>query len=594
MLQIYIFGPTQEGFLDIDPATVLQMESLMEAFDDDLSTGEFSLPVDLPWTDTNRRLMGFAERLENFSKKEKSWKIIVYDSGFPELPNAKLTILEKSGSFTYARGKFSASVSGNKGLFGSLVTNKTLRDLILGGPITWTGLTSAVFAEQVMKGLWPQYNYLNFATVAIEGFFDTGRPDFTDEFLVQDRINNIVNSGGSTDDWVFSNPAGSEGLLRTVPFFNLKYVLKKVFSENGYTISGDFLNDPDFDYLVIFNQYAIENYSPAGVDKNLQITPLNHMPNTLIKDFLANLFAMFNLYPDFSGGVNEVQLFYKKRKITERLTLSLNELCNKNFTSQFDDNNQTNGYKIEYNFDSADSFPGDRIKEDITKDKTLVATVAKFSDLDTLSIGRPLTTDDIAFVEADNFYYQIADATSIPLKWDAFAERMDGYKVGNGDNSIPMEISTLLTYVEFNPDAALYFKSDCVGCRQLGSYINSKGVRVLNDFGLRVFYIKKLLRTGAMVPTSFSYNRDENNEPIVKYSLAWQGTDGLGINFHKEWQDMQQNREVVKTSITCNQKVLQDLNNNNSVEINGVVFLPYKIKRTIPLKSSMEISLVPL
>lgn len=595
MLQIYLYGDNTEGFLDIDPQTALEMETLFEAFDDDLSTGEFSLPVDFPWTDNNRKLTGFAERLQNFSSKVKEWRVVVYDRGFPELANAKLTMLEKSGSFSYNRGKFSATVSGNKGLFGSLVRNKTLRDLKLGGTITFTDDSSAAFAEKIMKGQYPQYSYMQFATVAIEGFFDTGRPDYTTEFLVQDRVNNTVITGGSSDAWSFANPAGSDGLLRTIPFFNLKFVLKKIFTENGFTLTGDFLNDTDFDYLVLFNNYAIENYAPSnGVDFNRQVVPANHMPDILIKDFLADLLQLFGMYADFSIGANKVNLVYKKAILKNKKVLSLNGLADKTFTAQYQDTATVDGYKIEYTFDSADGYPGDRIKDDITKQKTLVASVGTFGALSVLDIGRQLTTDDIAYVEADNCYYQIADATTTPLKWDAFAERMEGYKTGAGEKTISINVSTLLSYVEFDTGLGLYVKRDCAGSRQPGSYINNKGLRVSSQFGFRIFYIKKQARSGALVPISFSHNRDENNNRIVRYSLAWQGDDGLAANFHKAWLNLSMNMEVVKTNITCNQKVLQDLFVNNFVEINNVLFLPYKINRTIPLKSTVEIILVPL
>ena len=595
MLQVYVFGPTAQGYLDIDPGTSLQLESLMPEFDEELTIGDFTVPADFPWTDNNRKLLGFAERLENFNKSTKEFKCIVYESGFPELPNAKFTILEKSGTFSYTRGKFSASISGSKGLFGSLVKNKYLTDLSLGGTINWSGRSSRQFAEDVMKGVHPEYRYLSFAPVAIEEFIDTNRPDYDTEFLARDTVNTIVNTGGSSDAWTFDNPSGAAYRdYRTVPFFQLKYVLKKVFSENGYTITGEFLDDPDFDYLVIFNQYALENYSPNNIDFNTQIIPSKHMPKVLIKDWLAALFSVFNMYPDFSGGVNSVTLKYRKKNLTDRRILRLTGFCDALFTSQPDDqnNSDTNGYVIEYSWDSADGFPSDRVKDDVEKDKTLAATVEKKSDLDNLNIGRQLTTDDIAYVQADNLYYQIADATSTPMKWDAFAERMNGYQSGSGDNKIDIAMSTLCTYVEYNATDALYEKQDYVGCRQPGSYMNNKGVRVLNAFGMRIFYIKKLNRNGANVPVSFSWNRDTDNSKIVKYSLAWQGDDGLAANFHTVWQDFRNNAEVVKTKVKSSQKILTDLQNNNCVEINNVLFLPYKIDRVIPMKSQMDIELM--
>lgn len=596
MLQIYLFGPSEEGFLDIDPDTSLQMESLTEIFaDEEENAGDFSLPVDFPWTENNRRKFGFTERLENFGTKEDSWRCIVYDSGFPELPNAKLTMLEKSGNFSYSRGKFSASISGNKGLFGSAIKNKNLRDLALGGAIRYT-TSSRQFAENVMKGVFPSYAYLAFAPVAIEKFIDDGRPDYSGEFLAKDTVNTVVNSGGGADDWSFANPAGANAYdYRTIPFFKLKYVLRKIFEESGYTLSGAFIDEAGFDDLVIFNNYSLEYYDPAtGTDYNRNLVPANHMPNLPVADFLSGFFSFFNLYPDFTGATNDIKLYYKKASLTDKRILSLNDICSNEFSAAYQEQGAADGYKINYVWDSNDQYYSDRVKEDIAKDKTITGTVATFGALEAYNIGRSLTTDDLVYVEAENMYYQVADATSTPKKWDAHAERLNGYKTGAGETSVDVNMSTLCSYVEFVPADGLYERRNYVGCRQGGSYVNNKGVRVLNDFGPRIFYIKRLPVGGSNIPVSFNQNRDAGNGRIVPYSLAWQGSDGLALNFHRVWQSMRLNAEIVKTSVKGSRKALNDLAVNNCCEINNVLFLPYKIERDIPMKGSIEISLIAL
>lgn len=596
MLQIYIFGPLAEGFLDIDPNTSLQMESLTEAFaDEEDNSGDFSLPVDLPWTGNNRRLLGFTERLENFGTKENYWRCIVYDSGFPELPNAKLTMLEKSGNFSYTRGKFSASISGNKGLFGSAIRNRNMKDLTLAGPIHYT-TASRLFAENVMKGVYPLYSYLSFAPVAIESFFDDSRPDYSGEFLAKDTVNTVVNSGTTADNWTFENPAGATYAdYRTIPFFKLKYVLQKIFEENGYTLSGAFIDDAGFDDLVIFNNYSLEFYDPTtGIDYGRNITPANHMPNMPVSDFLAAVFSMFNLYPDFTGATNDIKLLYKNTSITARRVLSLNDICSNEFSATYQEHGNTGGYKINYVWDSNDQYYSDRVKDDITKDKTIVGTVATYAALNTFTVGITLTTDHLVYVQSQNMYYQLADGTTSPKKWDAYAERLNAYQKGTGENSIDLNISTLCSYVEFVPADGLYERRDYAGCRQPGSYVNNKGVRVLNDFGLRVFYIKRLPIGGSNIPVSFNQNRDVNNDRIVPYSLAWQGSDGLAENFHRVWQDLRQNAEIIKTTIKGSQKALSDLAANNCWEINNVLFILYKIERNIPMEGEIEISLIAL
>lgn len=601
MLQIYLYGPTEQGYLDINPDTELELESLSDAFDEDLSIGEFSLPIDLPWTDNNRRLFGFAERLKNYRTETNYYRCDVSYKHWPELIGAKITILEKAGTFSYSRGSFSTTISGTKGLFGSLIKNKTLKDLKLGGPITWTGKNSREFAEAVMKGFYPQYNHISFAPVAIENFIQKDRPDYTTEFLAKDTVNTVIISGGG---WTFGRPqsgnpaaaapAGTAEHMdyRTVPFFNLKYVLRKVFEEHGFKVTGDFINDPEFNELFLFNNFAVEDYAATIYrDFNTTITPANHMPKMPVADFLKGVFGFFSLFPVFKGA-GEVQLRYHKRHLKDRKVLSLNGLCSHQFNSVFQEASTEKGYKINYVWDSADGMYSDRVKD--LKEKTLCATVATFANLANLNIGRPLTTDDIAFVAAENIYYVVADATTNPLKWDAWAERLNEYTKDEGERSIDVPISTLCSYVEFNNSTALFEKRPYLGCRQPGSYKNNKGVQVLNDFGLRLFYINKQQVGGVQVPVSFNHNQDGAGNKIVPYSLAWQGEDGMAENFHKQWQDMRQNSEVVKTTVMANKKVLTDLAAHNTVEINSILFLPYKIERTIPLRSELHVELIPV
>lgn len=596
MLQIYVFGPTKKGFLDIDPSTSLSLEAVTDLFDEDLTSGEFSLPVDIPWTDTNRKILGFAERLENFSslsggiRGAKSYKCIVYENGFAELPAAKFTILSKSGSLAYTAGKFSATISGTKGLFGTQIKNKKLTDLNLGGIISFS-TESRQFATDVMHGLYPAYNYLVFAPVAIEEFFQTDRPDYDDEFLAKDTVNTVVVSGS---DWSFKNPAGStKTSYRTVPFFKMKYIVKKIFEEIGYAVTGEFMTSTDWDDIVIFNQFSLENYAPStGDDFNRKLVPKNHVPDMLISDFLKGIFSFFNIYTSFTGAA-QVELNYRKKIFQNRKVLKITELVTDKFTSTFNpDDSDGDGYKLNYTWDENDGFYSDRVKD--LSDKTIIGSVATFGDLETLDIGRTLTTDDIAYVEADNMYYEIADSTSTPKKWDAYAENLDFYQSGDGSNEIDIPLSTLCTYVELDPDTQLFVKRNYVGTRQSGCYINNKGAHVVNPFGLRLFYAKMLSIDGVVQPVTFNHNRNAANAQIEMYSLAWNGSKGMALNFHTAWQAVKQNMEVVKTSVRGNQKTISDISYHNCYEINGTLFLMNKIDRTIPLKASLDVELVPI
>jgi hypothetical protein len=632
-LQIYVYGPQEEGFIDLPVGTVLELEEMANAFDDNFHIGVFSLPITIPWTPYNRRLLGFVETIQNNNEKAFYFKCHVYNDGFPEMLNAKMTLLEKAGNFKYTKGSFNFSIAGTKGLFGSLIQNKKLKDLVLSGPITYT-TESRVFATAVMKGSFPQYPFLKFAPVAIENFFNTNRPDYDadKDFLFKDTVNNILLTGSTVNDWSFGRPTtvsdsdptltntlttpGDNHALyrhsdvRTVPFFSLKYVFKKVFEENGYTVSGAFIDDAAWDDLVLFNNNALENYANAYFDGNRVIIPGNHVPPDMyVFGFLQGIFSLFKIYPVFDE-TNNVKLYYKVNDFVNKRIAPLTDKCTGEFDSTISDSNNydsnnpsnnANGYKLNYNWDSYDSYQGDRIK-DITinkydgttwiGDKQLSTTVATFAALQTLTI--PLTTDTIVFVENENMYYQCANATTIPTKWDCWAENLSAYTKGTGAKSIDIPISTLCTYVKLNDLTALIEKQLYCGCRQLGSYKNDKGVQVVNPYGLRVFFIRNIQVGGVSIPTSTNFNKLSSGAKVSPYSLAWRGADGLAENFHKLWEEMQIQIEILKTEIIADTKTITEMDAANIYEINGIQFLPYKRERQIPCKVPVTQYLIPI
>jgi hypothetical protein len=602
MLSIYIYGPKQNGWLNIAKDTVLDMEEFAEAFDEELNIGTYSLPGECPWTDDNRQLLGYSERLENFNTSNRRFKCDVYDGGFPEMQGAQFTILEKKGKLSYTSGSFTFSISGSKGLFGSAIKGKKLADLSLGGPIIWAGYDSRGWATQQVRGAFPQYDYFSFAPVAIENFINKDRPDFDNEFLAKDTVNNVMVTGSGPNDWEFGRPqaaaptvpavSGTAEYLdfRTVPFFKTKFILKKIFEENGFAVSGAIVDGNDFDHLYDFNNYAIEYYIISShVDINRGINPKNHMPDILIKDWLQGIFSLLNIYPSFANP-GEVKLLFRDSIFTAKKIYSITNICSPDFSSTIAQEDTKGGYKLNYSWDSNDAYYSERVKE-ITG-KTLVATVATRAALDTLSIFRALTTDDVAYVEADNMYYAVANATGSPILWDAFSEELPSYVFGGEERSVDIGVSTLCTYVEFDVAQALFLKRNKLGTRQPGSYRNNRGAIVLNAFAQRVFYInRRYLGTGVLQPVSYNHNRDAANTIIEPYSLAFKGVYGLAQNFHARWQAAKENMEIVKSSIMANTAVITQLKACNTIEMNNILLLPYKIEKTIPLQPNVQISM---
>ncbi len=594
MLEIYVHGTNESGFIDLFPGTKLQMEQLTEIWDEDFGAAVYSLPVEAPWTDGNKRKFNFAERLQNDTGTSlQTWRVDVISDGMPIFYDAVITMLEKNGELTYARGKSNFTISGNKGLLGNLIKNKTLRDLYLGGVINMGAYTAREFATLRAGGTFSQYSYVRFVPMAIEQYIDTGRPDYNNEFLALDTVNNVViNSGGTA--WEFGRPdtttpttAVAPGVAeymdyRTIPFFTIKYLLQQLFIENGYQVTGDFITSTDFDDLLLFNNYSLEVYDyTAYTDLSTQILPANHVPATLLSDFIKAVCMAFNMYPAFLDG-RTVELRYRRDRIKQRRIFDVTNYCAAQFISQVS-SGQSNGYTLQY-AGNGDSYLGGRV-QDITT-YTLAATVAKKADLDTIDIGRDFTTADIAFVVADDMYYRVADATASPVLWDAFSEKLDAYIVGDGSNSLDIPISPLATYVKQNETTGLMEKQNFVGASMKGSYAINNRQRVTNSFDLIFFYGKMYTIDSLSQPISFNNNRDADNNKIVPYSLSLWGDDGIYANFYPEWIAIKTKNELVRVNVRVDEKLITLLNVNDFVMIYNVQLMIYKLLADYPVSNN--------
>jgi hypothetical protein len=603
-LSIYVYGPYRSGFLDLKEGTVLDVEDNAPIFDEELSIGEYSLPVDIPWTDNNRQLLNFAERIKNFTRTPPYFKCDVYDGNLPAIQGGKLTILEKSGRLNYSTGSFNASVSGQRGLFGSLIKDKKMPALHLGGPISFGSRTSRQYARDIKADGHP---YISFAPVAIENFINTSAPGYTTEFLAKDTVNNIIVTGGGTADWVFGRPqsaspstpavAGTAEYSHyfTVPFIRLKHIINAIFNEHGYAVTGAIVGENTWDDVHVFNNYGIEVYV-NNQDTTRSLNPANHVPDETVADFLKAIFQFFNIYPFFEGS-STVRLVYRQQVITQRKVLNINAMASSSFTSSRTDSQEQEGYTLDYAWDGADQYPGSHIKE--LGDKKLVATVANYSKLATLSIGRPFTTDDVAYSLADNMYYSVANATGSPVLWEVFSEGLLPVKSGAGGREVKVGCSTLCTYVLFNNTTALNERQYYAACAQAGSYTSYVGSKVKAPFGVRLFYISQLLVSGHFIPVSYSHNKQADASAqgyaiIQPRSLALQGADGLAACCHSQWQNVIEQNEKVKLKLNINAITLRQLDAATCVELNNVLLVPVKTERSIPNSGVITVEMMPL
>ena len=592
-------------YLQLKPESRLRIQNLFPAFDDKLESGIFSFPIDVPWTDSNRQWLGFIENLNGHNANiPEYWRCDIVSNGITFMYDAKLTMLSHAGGFTTARGDYKFTVSGIKGLFGNLIKGKKLRDLNLEGKVTWdNALDSRAFAFNVMNSQDPaNFAKFKFAAVVIENFIDTSRADFNTEFLPDNIVNNTVIDASFPDGWTFGRlkpgflnavlATGEPGYAdyRTVPFMNFFWVLRQLCFEFGFLAEGSFFNYPDFDKIHIYNTVAIDKYNaPFTDDVNRELTPANHLPDMLISDFLVAIQNSFNLKVDFLEN-KRIMFSIKTELLTSSRRKNYTEKCYINYDDATRHEAYNGGVKLEWQWDSGDSFSSDKVKE--LEKLNIVAEVSVYTEIAMLLFTIPIDDSTYVYVKCENYLYNY-DTTN--NKWWPAIEYHDYYKSGKGEVVFSPQASPMCHYYNFDVFGNIN-RTNMVAAAQRGNYINDFGVKVENPFGLRFFYIDQI-DSGTFVglPISFCHNYDTNNIKLVDTSLSWLAEDGLYNKLWKPWLDMLINSWIIRARFLFDIVDAHELKTDVDIVINnGNQYLIKQITHDLPITGATEVELVKL
>lgn len=597
MLQIFIKGKKDRGFLDLNPGSALDMEMLSELFDDDLTLGEYSLPLDAPLTPNNRRLLGFPDLINNIRGSSQEWyEADVWADGMPVRFGARLTIQSISTGFGNNGRAISITIAGHKGIFGAAVQGKYLTDIAF-DDIQYS-VPARTFATNVMKAAagYNMYPYLKFAPVVIQNYFDTERPEYNSEFLIRDTVNHVVSTGGGANDWQFNSlnadadgPAttGTDEYLnhRTVPFFSYKFILQRLFATFGYTITGQWIDDPAWDALFMFNTCSLEQYNlTLKTDVSNHILPRMHMPKKLIGEFLRDLQMAFCVRFSFQDG-NIVRMDYRKRDLASRtafdathITTDVVELTIPEF--------RKNGFRLSFEFDSDDAYAPERMQD--INEKNLVATVSQRTELASLVIGRAFNFNDIVYVKCENQYYCYSNGAG-PDAWEPYSEGLMERNIGAGGREFKSGISPMATYLTYLEDIDRLQTSSMVGADQKGCYYNRNNVPVSYPFATRMFFIgKETDAAGNNVPVSYVHNRRYDGAQRAPVSLSFIAEGGLYDYCWREWIAFLSDTQHLKVQMFPGYTDVLRLSEAARIRIAGNDFLLYKRGIRFPLGDSLQ------
>ena len=299
MIHIKINGE----FLDVAPNTRIQRERNSPFF---LSTksgrdaipAEVSYPFNLPLTDRNMRILGFTDVLPSI--RVKQYEQILYDE-INQITNGKLIMRATDFNLNGTNvGRQEANLLCNASAFFKLIEGKLLKDLTLGGPRTfsWDG-----FNDTTGSGFWRHCHATWEYTDCDDGDY-VFYPIWDPAYAGYSKGPNVVE--------IRSGRIQLEQQQNTVslcPHTYISYILRCIFEEHGYKVTGDIFDDEMLKKLtlasfrginwaepnLVMANFTTPFYLPEPYDE-IQIRLSEHMPQeTGVGEFLVELMKLLPL-----------------------------------------------------------------------------------------------------------------------------------------------------------------------------------------------------------------------------------------------------------------------------------------------------------
>jgi hypothetical protein len=353
-------------------------------------------------------------------------------------------------------------------------------------------------------------------------------------------------------------------------------------------VSGDFIDDPDFADLYLYNNRAIDFYTGANTDMNNFIAPQNHVPRMEIGNFLEILCNTFGI-GIFIGSNANIFLRYRNNVFTPRQVINITNYVEDYFEDDLTEI-ATGGLRLSFDFGGNDSAVDDWVK---TIDKSRIrGEVNKQSDFATLVLTPAAVMGDLVYCRADNYFY-VFDASN--NTWNYFSEYHEPVIVGDGKDDHKAELAPLLQAV-YSDGFGTNTNYDMCTCNGPGSYYSYSGTLVETEYPLRMFYIKKLSQNvGTEVPVSFANNYDIIGVKRVAYGLSFNSIDSLYKKLHKKYYDRLLNGKYYKVNLLKNYWHSLKLSFESAVQIKNVQYIIVDFEKDLgDDKSYIQLKLLPI
>jgi len=588
-------------FLDLPPNVMLEIERNSPYLNNDQIDGEYSLPVAIPYTDKNFRLLGYTG---NHYKQHEKQTItaelyggggsifigtLVVD-GYERNANVNGSILTNA-IFTFALSSFFQSIKGKK-----------LSDLELGGirTFSWTG-----FAPYDSSGGFWQHAHDTFAHFADH--------DYTFPPIKNEDYGYYLGNDGSPEfkniKWMNKLQTGHSlpyleqelNIASLCPGVKVTFILNSIFTEMGWKLQGEVMEDDTFKKLILQSFRGVYwcDYTAVGLltvitKGSVDVDLREHMPpDYTIQSFIIDLKNRYGLAFVFDLNERVCTLKFMKNIAANGEARDFTQWAHATVKAKFE---AAKIIDLRNTIDTQDKFPVPIENHDIP---TTPAVMGKDNLVD------PNTVDEgtFCFVRKENTWYQAVtnpDATS--LEWLRAGDNIGDYFVLDAKETFQTEISTFaIGWIEYR----FNFFGQIPICLQNGNWKQNGTItpwkpRMLLYHGMQYDQYVDYTDTGKQLyPMASVSNLDNYGNDLGGWSNVYEFNDGTNETGlvkaqWEEWLKFYSKSDLRTFTFNLPLYLLYTVMWEDIINIHSAKFLIKRMRYNIPYDGKVEMDLLKI
>jgi len=597
-------------YLDLQPGTRIQRERSSPIFLEqtesgkDAIPGEVSYPFTLPLSDKNLRLLGWPDQLP--VNKELQHDVILEDAGM-QLSQGKLVINSVTAHLNKSNvGNIDCHILSNISEFWQRVKDKKLSDLQLGGErsFAWAGYSLTT------PGFWKHAHDTWAYNDSDDGDY-VFSPIWVGNYKGENEVTWInaweVHSGQI-------QLAREKNYLSLCPHVYVSYIIKQIFLEHGYAISGDILDDPDFKQIC-FESYrsvnwAIPQLNGPLINPVVTITPQNPV-KIRVAEHVPPVMTVGELLVELQKLLPISFLINDKSKSCRIIWLT--ELSGSGSTDRTDKFSP----QISLSFEKSSIGPKiigfDRARDEFSVEvlESEYKFMGSVNSLTALPTAGPTYQQQMYYIRYLNAYYVCNNfaetgGSSTFYEWQRKGDNVGGYAPPDVTDtystsievSIIRESAIIINYFGAGNHLIGYFPAT----NRLGNWFASGNSRDFEPWPARMFFYRgsqpfsaggnKPLVTNSIYNFNSSWPMTSSHATVGNWSLSYKvGTGNFGLidRFWSKWLPSLQINELIKGRLYLKFHEYLQWDWNSVLLLRNTPYLVKKITEVLPYEGYVDI-----